>query len=261
MARKPVQKTRSSMTPFYIGLGVVAVIGVAYLLWQTVSGGGGRAATTLVPVTISDAELARVQGISIGEPDAPVVIYEFADFQCPGCGDFATFTAPVIKDRYVDTGQVRFVYYDFPLVDMHPNAFLAARAGRCANEQERFWDYHDILYGRQARWSLMGNPTDYFVELAEELDLDEDAFESCLRSDRYQEEVSQSVRLGQMMGVGGTPTLFVNMKRIDQQTIPNFADVQRYVEAELGAGQPAAPAGDTAAGAGANADTGAALTP
>lgn len=252
MARKPVPQSRSSMRPFYLVLGAVAVVGVVFVLWQ-LRGGGGSAASEPVPVVISNEELSRVQGISIGSADAPVVIYEFADFQCPGCGDFATFTAPLVKERLVETGQVRFVYYDFPL-PQHRNAFLAARAARCANEQGRFWDYHDILYGRQARWSLMGNPVDFFVDLADELDLDDDAFEACLRSDRHQEEVSRSLQLGQMLGVRSTPTLFVNMKRIDQQTIPSFADVQRYVEAEMGAAA-AAPAG-----AGAQ-DTGSAATP
>lgn len=259
MARKPVNQSRSSMRPFYLGLAAIAVVGVAFVLWQLASGGGGTAATEPVPVVVSNEELSRVQGISVGREDAPVVIYEFADFQCPGCGDFATFTAPLVKERLVDTGRVRFVYYDFPL-PQHQNAFLAARAARCANDQDRFWDYHDILYGRQARWSLMANPTDFFEDLAEELGLDGDAFGACLRSDRYQEEVTRSLQLGQMLGVRSTPTLFVNMKRIEQQTIPTFADVQRYVEAEMAAPAPGGVA-DTAASGTAPADTAAPATP
>jgi protein-disulfide isomerase len=232
VARKPVKPARS-MKPFYIGLGVVALAGIALIVWQA-SGGGGSTATEPVQVAIDPAELSRVQGMSMGRADAPVVIYEFADFQCPGCGQFASFTAPLIKERLVDTGLVRYVYYDYPLPAIHPNAFLASRAGRCANEQERFWDYHDVLYARQPSWSAMGDPTDFFVEMAGELGLDEAAFEDCLRSDRYQEEVSRSLQLGQMMGVGGTPTLFVNMKRIEQQTIPTYADVEGYVREAMG---------------------------
>jgi protein-disulfide isomerase len=184
-----------------------------------------------------------VPGISMGREDAPVVIYEFADFQCPGCGQFASFTAPLVKERLVDTGQVRFVYYDYPLISLHPNAFLAARAGRCANEQERFWDYHDVLYARQPTWSPMRDPTDTFVEMADELGLDSDAFESCLRSDRYQEEVSRSIQLAEMLGVRSTPTLFVNMKRIDLQSIPTYSDVEGFVRDAMGS----APAPDSAA--------------
>lgn len=231
MARKPVKQQSKSLQPFYIVLGVVAVAGVALVLWQTM-GGRGTPAMEPVPVVISQDELSRVQGISMGRDDAPVVIYEFADFQCPGCGQFAAFTAPLIKERLVDTGQVRFVYYDYPL-PQHPHSFLAARAARCANDQDRFWDYHDIVYGRQPSWSSLGNATNYFIDLADEIGLDEGEFASCLRSDRHQEEVSRNIQLGQMLGVTGTPTLFVNMKRLGG--IPDFSELQQIVQAEMGA--------------------------
>lgn len=237
MARKPAKQQSKSLQPFYIVLGVVAVVGVAVVLWQTM--GGGSAAMEPVPVVISQEELSRVQGISLGRDDAPVVIYEFADFQCPGCGQFASFTAPLIKERLVETGQVRFVYYDFPLTQMHQHAFLASRAARCANDQDRFWDYHDVLYGRQPSWSSLGNATNYFIDLAEELGLDEGEFSSCLRSDRHQEEISRNMQLGQMLGVTGTPTLFINMKRLGG--IPDFSELQQIVQAEMG-GAPADPA-------------------
>lgn len=240
MARKPVKQS-SSMQPFYLALGAIAVLGVVFVLWQVVSG-GGDAAREPVQVAIDPAELARVQGISIGRADAPVVLYEFADFQCPGCGDFATFTAPLIKERLVDTGQVRFVYYDYPL-PQHPHAFLAARAARCANEQERFWDYHDLLYARQATWSGMRDATDFFIDLGGDLNLDESSFEACVRSDRFQEEVSRSLQLGQMLGVQSTPSLFVNMKRLDLRQIPSFSQLEEIVRAEMGS----APAVDSVA--------------
>lgn len=238
MARKPVNQPRS-MKPFYIGLAVVAIVGVVIVARQ-VMGGGGTAAREPVEVMIDPAELSRVQGISIGSPQAPVVIYEFADFQCPGCGTFATFTAPLIKERLVETGQVRFVYYDFPL-PQHRHAFLAARAARCANAQDRFWDYHDVLFARQSTWSAMSDAVDYFADLADDIGLDEGSFESCLRSDRYQEEVSRSLRLGQTLGVQSTPSLFVNMKRL--QGVPDYRELEQIVRAEMGA----APGADTAA--------------
>jgi protein-disulfide isomerase len=147
-----------------------------------------------------------------------VVIMEFADFQCPGCGQFARFSKPLIEE-HVQTGNVRFVWYDFPLVQIHANAFLAARAGRCAHEQERFWPYHDVLFGKQADWSGATRAVSLFTEYAELAGLDRARFAECLRSDRYQEEVSQSYELGTSLGVSGTPTLFINGKRV--QEIPN----------------------------------------
>jgi protein-disulfide isomerase len=243
------------MTPFYVVLGAVAVVGIGFLAWQSMSGSsGGAAATSPLPVAIDPSELASVQGISMGREDAPVVIYEFADFQCPGCGEFATFVTPVIKDRLVNTGKVRYVYYDFPLMQLHAHAFLAARAGRCANEQGKFWEYHDLLYGQQARWSGMRDPTSYFIEdLGSRAGLDEAQFAACVRSDKYQEEVSRSLQLGQMLQVGGTPTLFINMKRVDG--VPDYAELERMVLAEAGTA-PAPAAADTAAAAPAAAASG-----
>ena len=236
MARNPSSK-RGSLVPFYAILGVVALVGAGVLLYQ-MRGGGAKAATAPVPVVIDPAELSRVQGISLGRADAPVVLYEFADFQCPACGQYASMVAPLIKERLVETGKVRYVYYDFPLIGLHPNAFLSSRAGRCANEQGKFWPYHDVLYGRQPTWAAMSDPTDFFVELSGEVGLDEGAFESCLRSDRFAEEVTRSLRLGESLGVQGTPSFFINGKRIDNP--PTFSELERLVEQEMGQGAAAA---------------------
>ncbi len=244
MARSPAKTKTSSLTPFYLVIGVVAVLGIGILVWQAF--GSGEPATAPVAVDIDPAELARVQGIAIGQEDAPVVIYEFADFQCPGCASFASFVAPLIKERLVDRGLVRYVYYDFPLISIHQHAFLASRAARCANEQARFWDYHDVLYARQSRWAAMRDATSYFVEIAAELGLNRSQFDSCLRSDQYAEEVTRNLRLGESLGVNETPTLFVNGRRLG--AIPSFADLEAMVlsEAGQGAAPGAEPAADTA---------------
>jgi len=241
VARKPVKK-RQTMTPFYATLAAVGVIGVVWVAWQMFSGPRGNPATQAVEVAIDPAELSRVQGISVGRDDAPVVIYEFADYTCPHCGDFATFVEPLIRERLVDTGMARFVFYDFPLPQF-PNSFLAARAARCAREEGKFWEYHDILFGRQPTWSSMPDPADFFVELAGDVALDERTFESCLRSDRFQDEVSRNMQLGQMLGVASTPSLFVNMKRLPN--VPQFSELEQMVREEAGG----APAADSTPGA------------
>lgn len=132
----------------------------------------------------------------------------------------------------------RFVFYDFPL-PQHPHSFLAARAGRCANEQEKFWEYHDLLFARQATWSAMRDATDFFIELADDAALDTGDFESCLRSDRFQDEVSRSLQLGQMLGVESTPSLFVNMKRLSG--VPDYSELEAIVRSEAGADDPSGP--------------------
>lgn len=234
----PKTPQRGGMLPFYVLLGVVALAGIGVLAWQMNS----KAAAVAQPVAVNltPEQLNRVQGISIGQADAPVVVMEFADFQCPACAGFAQFTVPLIKQRLVESGKVRYVFYDFPL-PQHQNAFLAARAGRCANEQNRFWDFHDVLYGQQSDWSFERNPVDLFVDYAGRVGADTDAFEQCLRSDRFAREVSESAAFGAAMGVSGTPTLIVNGKRIP--TPREFSELEEFVNREAGGAAAPAAAG------------------
>ena len=239
MSRPPARDPRRSpVTPFYVILGLVAVAGLGVLAYQVYGRDAG--ATAPVQVAVDPQAASRAQGIAIGPEDAPVVIYEFADFQCGGCAQFAAFVIPVIKERFVDTGKVRYVFYDYPLTSIHPNAFLAARAGRCANDQERFWPYHDRLYQQQGRWSTERNPTGMFVDYATQLGLDAKAFEACLRSDRFADEVTQNMALAESLGVQGTPTLFVNGKRLP--SVPSPSELERIISEETGGAPEAAPA-------------------
>lgn len=245
MPRPAPAPRRSPLLPFYVVLGVVAVVG-GFLLFRQLSGPSGTAATSLQPVVMSPEQLNRVPGISQGSPDAPVVIMEFADFQCGGCAQFARFTKPLLSD-HIESGNVRFVWYDFPLVQIHRNAMLAARAGRCANEQGRFWPYHDVVFGNQSQWSESTRAVELFIGYAEQAGLERQRFAECLRSDRFQQEVSESYQLGEAMGVSGTPTIFVNGKRVEQ--VPTRrAEWDALIRQEMGApaAQPA-PAGDEAA--------------
>lgn len=242
---RPAPKTRrrNPLLPFYVILGLVALVGAFFLFRQMQ--GGGKAATELQPVVMSPEQLQRVPGIRKGQPNAPVMIMEFADFQCPACGRFASFSVPLIKD-YIDNGTVQFVWYDFPLVQIHKNAMLAARAGRCANEQNQFWPFHDYVFGRQGDWSEVNDATKLFTEYAGVAGLDREAFSQCLRSEKYQKEVSESFQLGTTLGVTGTPTVFVNGKRVE--TPGTRAEWEAVIRPELGAaGQApaAAPAGTT----------------
>jgi hypothetical protein len=235
----PKRQRNSSLLPFYVLLGVVAV-GGAFFLFRQMGGSGGSPATTLQQVVMSPEQLQRVPGISKGQPNAPVVIMEFADFQCPGCGDFARFSEPLIQD-HINSGVVRFVWYDFPLVQIHANAMLAARAGRCANEQNQFWPFHDYVFGQQSQWSSSNDAADLFEGYAAQVGMNRDAFATCLRSDKYQKEVSESYQLGTTLGVGGTPTLFINGKKV-QETPRTRAEWDELIRQETGNAAAAAPA-------------------
>ncbi len=233
MARPPAKGKGSSLKTFYIVLGGIAVVGIGMILYQLY--GQGNAAMQPVDVAIDQNALAATEGMSIGDEDAPVVIFEFADFQCPACGTYATFVTPLIKERMVEEGLVRFVFYDFPL-SMHSNSFIAARAGRCAADQDQFWAYHDIIFARQPTWSVERDPIGTFVDMADEIGLDAGEFESCLRSDRFAEEVTRSLRLGESLGVRGTPTIFVNGMRLPEP--PTYNELETIVQRAAGLAAP-----------------------
>lgn len=252
-AQEKEAERSSGLGPFYWILGAVAVVGILVLVFQL--RGGDAPATQPVQVTLSPAELAEVEGISVGNPNAPVTIMEFADFECPACGDFAALFNPVVKERWVETGEAQFIRYDFPLVQIHPNGFLAARAARCAGEQDLYWEYHDVLYARQAEWRRQDGATRLFIDLAAQLGLDRAGFERCLRSDRWAEEVTENMQLGASLNVPGTPTFFVDGVQVEMRgTLSQALEGMEQAIERARAGAAGQPATDAGTGDGAGTD-------
>lgn len=140
---------------------------------------------------------------SQGPDDALVEFVEFTDYECPFCRRFRETTYPVIRERF--DGRVKWVVRNFPLSQIHPNAQLAAEAAECALDQDRFWDYHDLLF---ERFDELGRAD--LKSHARELGLDGDQFDSCLDSGEKQSIVQSDLRDGFRFGVSGTPTFFIN---------------------------------------------------
>jgi protein-disulfide isomerase len=141
---------------------------------------------------------ARVRG----NPDAPVTIVEFSDFQCPFC-KAAESTLKEVLTKY--SGRVKLAYLDYPLREIHPKAQSAAEAARCAGEQGKFWEYHDALYADQSK--LDGAE---LVSSAVALNMDEKSFRSCLDSGKFKSKIEADREQGTKAGVAGTPGFFVN---------------------------------------------------
>lgn len=232
-----VKQESSSLRSFYVVLIAVAVIGVGAVGYSVGSSALSGAVTEPVDLgDISDTALAR-QAVPMerGNPDAPVTIIEFADYQCPACRQFATQYKPLVDLNYVEPGTAKFVFYDFPLVRIHPNAFFAARAARCAHDQGAFWEYHDALFRNHSDWVSQTNPGGSFVDYAESLGLDEGDFEACLKSDRHADVVTANMRLAERLGVGGTPTIMVSQGRGMAQRLQafDFQTISQAVESAL----------------------------
>jgi protein-disulfide isomerase len=120
-------------------------------------------------------------------------------------------TLPQIKEAYIDTGKVLYVFKDFPLAS-HPNAQKAAEAGQCAGAQDAFWEMHERLFTTQTDWSRLGQAAaiDAFVKGAGELGLDAVAFRDCLESGQFAPQIAQAMQEGRQAGVQGTPSFLVN---------------------------------------------------
>ena len=137
-----------------------------------------------------------------GPKDAPVTIVEFSDFQCPFCSRVIGTLKEVVR---LYPQQVRLVFRDFPIASLHPKAQKAAEAARCAGEQGKFWEYHDLLFESQAQAT-----TADFKRFAGQLKLDASRFTACLDSGRHAVAVAADVQEGTRLGITGTPTFFIN---------------------------------------------------
>jgi len=180
-------------------------------------------------------EVDTSQAFSIGAADAPVVIVEFTDFQCPYCSRHFEQTFPQIRADYIDTGLVRYVFMDFPLTSIHPEAPLAAEAARCAGEQDAYLDMHHTLFARQTEWSGRSDAGTVFAGYAGELGLDGAAFAACLESGRFTDAVQADLDQGISLGVNGTPAFFLNGNFLSgAQAFSVFQDAIESLMAEQG---------------------------
>ncbi|MBW7470921.1 DsbA family protein [Marinobacter sp. F4218] len=222
------QKTGNK--PLYIGVAVLVLAAVAIGLFFLTA--KPKPSSSELPVAASNAdpfpaELDRY-GVSVGPADAPVVVREFADYQCPACGRFSD-ASQKLKAQYVEAGKVRFVYFDLPL-QQHQNAMPAAQAARCAGDQDAYWDMHDQLFAAQSEWSSSDDPVATFTRYAGDLGLEERRFRRCMTTELHREAVEESRRVAMQLRVASTPTVLVDNIRLPR---PGWGQLSAVVEREL----------------------------
>lgn len=151
-----------------------------------------------------------VSGKTIGYPDAPVEVWDFSDFHCPHCREFAFGPEQQLIQEYVKTGKVKFTFRHFIVVD----SYLPANASECANEQGQFWAYHNYLYKKQETDAPFSK--EELKQYARDLGLNTKAFDACVDSGKYMNVVLKETDEGRGLGVMGTPTIFVNGQYIER---------------------------------------------
>lgn len=167
-------------------------------------------------------------GISVGDADAPIVIREFADYECPACRRFANAVAK-LKNQYIDTGKVRYVFFDLPL-RQHDNAVPAAEAARCAEDQNAWWAMHKKLFEEQSSWNTASDPEKVFTGYAESLGLDRRRLARCLSGNIHRDDVMASKDLARDLQITGTPMVMVDNIVL---TRTNWAQLSSVIDREL----------------------------
>ncbi|MFZ5879646.1 MAG: DsbA family protein [Chloroflexota bacterium] len=233
MKSKSKRRQQQDQSARWVMIGLVAagaLLVAAVLIWT------GVQSTPQVAGVVTPTAVARqnVDGLTVGDPNAPVRIDVFEDFQCPACKRFTEQVEHRIITELVESGQAYYVYHNYAFLDTGwptQESQRSALASLCANEQGKFWEYHDTLFANWNGENQGAFSDSRLVDFATALGLNVKDFEACMDEGRYVEEVQASFELGNQMGVQGTPSVFVNGTIVKPGYVPSFDDIAAAVEA------------------------------
>ena len=146
---------------------------------------------------------------SKGRRDAPITVVEMSDFQCPYCRKFAIETWATIDREYVATGKVRWIFVNFPLTEIHPNAAAAAELAMCSAKRGKFWPMHDLLYAHQDQWAPLHEPGQFLLTLADSLRIPRDSMVACVNSGEMRDLVQKDANTAARIGARSTPSFLI----------------------------------------------------
>ena len=228
--RKQAQKQRQTATLAIIG-------GVALLVGLIVLSGFLKSSAPVGDFTVITPDVhPQVNGTAMGDPNAPVRIDVFEDFQCPACQYYSENVEKQVIDNLISTGKVYYVFHNYPFLDDRAatkESDQSANASMCAADQGRFWDYHQMLY---ANWNgeNQGNLSDKrLTAFANALGLDMTKFNTCFKANQFKDQINADLQAGQDMGAQGTPSVFVNGKIVAPGQVPSFEEIKAAVDAAV----------------------------
>jgi protein-disulfide isomerase len=205
-------------------------------------------ATALIYPTLNPAPVGDVTQITprafnvpvdmntMGNPDAPVKVDVWEDFQCPACAQYSSEVEPQIIANYVDTGKVFYTFHHYPFIDSQvttKESHQAANASMCAGAQGRFWDYHDMLFANWKSENQGAFANNRLLAFAENLGLKMDEFKTCFNKNQFSAEIESDFTDGKNRGVTGTPSVFVDGVHITPGYIPSYAEVSQAIDNAL----------------------------
>lgn len=211
------------------GIAVVVALFVGLLVIPTIFRNNAPVGefTRITPISHQN-----VSGASMGDPDAPVKIEVFEDFKCSACQGYHESIEPLLISNLVDTGKVFYTFRHFPFLDdglAVKDSDNSANAAMCASDQNRFWDYKQLLFENlnfvSGEFSI-----NRLKAFADSLGLDTEQFNQCLEDRSFKAEIEADLDLGKQMGVSGTPSVFVNGVIIKPGFVPSFEEISAAVE-------------------------------
>ena len=214
--RRRRKQQRQRLTVLMIVVGLV-LIATGILIAPSIRDATQPVGDVVVP---DFKDLPQHQANTMGDPNAPLTVVEFSDFQCPACKAFTDRVEETFIEEYVATGKVYFVYRSMGKW-IGQESVAAAEAAYCAGEQNKFWEYHDILFANQTGENVGDFLEKRLIAFAKNIDgLDVKAFKECLESDKYAQQANADFSEGRNLGVQGTPTLFVYLTGSDTPLTP-----------------------------------------
>jgi protein-disulfide isomerase len=220
------QKRRQKLATI-LTIGGVVILVVAVIVLVSLR-------NTLAPigtiVTVAPNPRPMANGNKMGDPNAPVKIVEYSDFQCPGCLRFTKGIGPNLITEYISTGKVYFEYRSMGSW-IGPESVKAAEAAYCAGDQGKFWEYHDILFANWTGENVGDFTNKRLIAFAEKTGLDMTAFRSCFNNHKYSDKVQQDHNDGIQAGVKWTPFLFIDGQKYDGDM--SYAAIKQAIDAAL----------------------------
>jgi protein-disulfide isomerase len=234
---RPLRAVGSAALLLVFGVAAQACAQPGTTVEGTTARGGGAP-----PLPLDSLRGLADAGRMKGSADAPVTIIEVSDFQCPFCAQWALETFPQLDSAYVQTGQVRLLFINYPLPH-HAQSWAASEAAMCAGAQGRFWEMHDRIFAAQREWSGQPDAADRFAGFARDMQLDLDQYRDCTVYDRTAGLIVSDATQAAQAGISGTPTFILNGQQVLSGALP-FEQMRQEIDRLLAGGAPAAPQQD-----------------
>jgi len=210
-------KNNDYMLPASILIAAVLIAGSIFFVLGDKNPDTDQASNDQLAAVASKEEALKLgdRDVILGNPDAPVTIIEYGDFQCPWCSKFFAEVEGPLRDNYIQNDKVKMVYRNFAFLG--PESFAAAEAAECAKDQSKFWAFHDALYELEHKDGQEHNGNlnrELFLQIATDNEFDINEFTTCIDSGKYTDKIKSDTDLAQLAGVNGTPALFVNGQQV-----------------------------------------------